>query len=231
MNPLQRIEDRFPDWNYHHPRILYALIRSLKPAVCVEIGTYRGYAACYMAQALKENGSGVLYCVDNWSLNSSQNFYPSALDHFWDNVKHCEVEDWVKVIEGDSMEVDYPEKVDFAYIDGWHGYMNVSNDFAFMAGLGAKVICMDDVIGTIGPRMFVDALIAHHPKWGVSVIDGDGGLAIATRMTDRRPIKFAQEIPYPNLGTSLHLMKREEVAEYYKQNMVPEKYLEETECL
>lgn len=55
MNPLDRIGSQFPNWRYDHPRILYGLIRSLKPRTVMEIGTYRGYAACYMAQACKEN--------------------------------------------------------------------------------------------------------------------------------------------------------------------------------
>ena len=128
MDPLQRIEDRFPDWNYHHPRILHAMIRSLQPEIVVEVGTYRGYAACYMAQALKENGKGRLYCIDNWSLDDHESRYGPARQHFQSNLEHCEVADRVTVIEGDSDKVGWPDKVDFVYIDGNHNFDPVMMD-------------------------------------------------------------------------------------------------------
>ena len=64
---FKRVDEVFHDWKYDHPRILYALIRSLKPLVVVEVGTYRGYAAAWMARALQENGIGMLYCIDDFS--------------------------------------------------------------------------------------------------------------------------------------------------------------------
>ena len=95
MDILTKIDRHFPDWNYDHPRMLYSFIRALKPQVCVEVGTYRGYAACYMAQALKENGFGKLYCIDNWSLNETEGKYESALDHFRSNIAHFGLQDRV----------------------------------------------------------------------------------------------------------------------------------------
>ena len=41
--------------------LLYQIIRNIKPKVAVEIGTHRGKAAFYMAQALKDNGEGILH--------------------------------------------------------------------------------------------------------------------------------------------------------------------------
>ena len=40
--------------------VLYGLARSLKPEVCVEIGSSRGKSACYVGLALEENGKGKL---------------------------------------------------------------------------------------------------------------------------------------------------------------------------
>jgi hypothetical protein len=44
--------------------VLYGLARSLKPEVCVEIGSARGKSACYVGLALEENGKGKLYAID-----------------------------------------------------------------------------------------------------------------------------------------------------------------------
>ena len=228
MDPLQKIEDRFPDWHYDHPRILYALIRAMKPEVCVEVGTYRGYAACYIAEALRKNGKGHLYCIDDWSLTEHQHIYGDAKDHFIGNITHCGYEDLITVIEGNSFDVDWPEKVDFAYIDGWHSYAMVTEDFKRAATQGATVMCFDDVIGTIGPRMLMDELRGSE-NWGVSIIDSDGGLGIVTRMDTRRKVKFGQEFDMPNTGTQLHEMTKGQQQDYFLEHHIPTKYLEETE--
>ena len=45
-------------------QVLYALCRVLKPERVLEIGTFHGCSATHIAQALKDNGSGMLTCVD-----------------------------------------------------------------------------------------------------------------------------------------------------------------------
>jgi hypothetical protein len=44
--------------------LLYGLVRSMKPEVCVEIGSGRGMSACYVGMALRQNGRGKLYAID-----------------------------------------------------------------------------------------------------------------------------------------------------------------------
>src|SRR5438132_14150115 len=44
--------------------LLYGLTKTLKPEVCVEIGSARGKSACFIGMALKENGRGKLYAID-----------------------------------------------------------------------------------------------------------------------------------------------------------------------
>lgn len=48
-------------------KILYALVRWLKPAVVAEIGGWLGCSAAHLALAVKANGSGKVYSVDNGS--------------------------------------------------------------------------------------------------------------------------------------------------------------------
>lgn len=45
-------------------KTLYALVRALKPAVAVEIGTHRGASATHIATALARNGKGSLIAID-----------------------------------------------------------------------------------------------------------------------------------------------------------------------
>src|SRR5215831_4268628 len=44
--------------------LLYGIVRSMKPSVCVEIGSASGKSTCYIGLALKENNSGMLYAID-----------------------------------------------------------------------------------------------------------------------------------------------------------------------
>lgn len=43
---------------------LYSLVRMLKPKICVETGTWTGYGASYIGQALKDNGGGMLITAE-----------------------------------------------------------------------------------------------------------------------------------------------------------------------
>src|SRR5882672_9656955 len=56
--------------------LLYGLAGSIKPKVCVEIGSARGKSACAIGLALRRNGGGKLYAIDphsttNWNDTSS----------------------------------------------------------------------------------------------------------------------------------------------------------------
>jgi len=48
--------------------LLYAVVRSIKPSVCVETGTHKGLSASYIAQALKDNGFGFLNTCDPFDI-------------------------------------------------------------------------------------------------------------------------------------------------------------------
>lgn len=193
------VERVFHDWHYDHPRILYALIRALKPQTVVEVGTYRGYAACYMARALQENGMGGLFCIDNFSLTDHTARYGDAKRHLLNNLNICGVAGVVTLIEGNSDMVAWPERVDLAYIDGWHSYLASKFDFEQCAMRGATCICLDDTLNCIGPRKLVSEI--DRAKWDVLTLGNDNGLSICQKKVERR-ITFSQELPN-NPGTVL----------------------------
>lgn len=188
---FETVEKVFHDWTYDHPRVLYSLIRALKPKVVVEVGTYRGYAACYMARALQENNSGHLYCIDNLSLVDHAGRYGDPVAHWNDNLVKCGVRDWVTLKKGNSDDqLLWPTAVDFAYIDGWHSYLMARNDFNACAARGADCICLDDTLNCIGPRMVVSQL--DRDQWDVLTLPNDNGLTICHNKVVRR-ITFSQE--------------------------------------
>jgi len=210
----QTAEERFQDWNYDHPKILHGLIRSLKPAVAVEIGTYRGYAACYMARAIQENNCGHLFCIDNFSLLDHVERYGDPVAHWEENLRQAGVREWATLLKGDVAEVEWPKRVDFAYIDGWHSYQACKSDAERCMALGAECITFDDVLTTVGPRKYF-AELSEDPAWQCILIQRDGGLGIAYRKMPMRRVEFIQELP-DHPGQTLHAMNDAEVKEQIK---------------
>lgn len=194
MNFHQQIWETHKDWCYGNPVILYGLIRSMKPQSVVEIGTYRGFSGSWMAQGLKENGSGHLYCIDNFSLTDHESRHGDSRAHLEANLQAVGVREWITLLDGDSDKVAWPDKVDFAYVDGWHSYEVARRDFENCAKRGAECICLDDATQTIGPRMLMNEAWIRQ-DWDVLFVNRDCGMAICMRKVRRGPITFSQEIP------------------------------------
>lgn len=97
-------------------RILYALVRALKPAVCVEIGTWHGCSTTHIAAALKANDYGILYAIDDdiQGIGSEHPergaMIPDAVKPFIKQVT-AKGEDWLR---------DFKGQVDFVYEDADH---------------------------------------------------------------------------------------------------------------
>jgi predicted O-methyltransferase YrrM len=50
---------------------LFALIKAVRPAICVEIGIYGGKSLLPQALALKDAGHGLIYGIDPWSAQAA----------------------------------------------------------------------------------------------------------------------------------------------------------------
>src|SRR5262245_37529938 len=72
--------------------LLYGLARSIKPEICVEIGSAHGKSACYVGMALKENGFGRLFAIDPHGQTEWNDPGPlDSLDIFRTNVAALEL--------------------------------------------------------------------------------------------------------------------------------------------
>lgn len=202
------------DWCYGNPVILYGLIRSMKPEIVVEVGTYRGFSGSWMAQALKENGTGHLYCIDNFSLTDHEARHGDAREHLEANLNAVGVREQITILDGDSDSVNWPETCDFAYVDGWHSYLAAKHDFEQCAKRGAECICLDDATQSIGPRMLLDDPKLRE-EWDIAFVNRDCGMAICMRKVKRGPVTFSQEWPV-HTGVDLQTLTKDEQARHFE---------------
>jgi cephalosporin hydroxylase len=117
-----------------------AVNEASSPATFAEVGTWFGASAAYMATRIRDSGKQIrFYAIDNFTaVGSGQvlleraaavggNFY--AL--FCENMKKCEIADYVEPIIADSTAAAslFDDRLfDFVYIDACHEYQKVTAD-------------------------------------------------------------------------------------------------------
>jgi predicted O-methyltransferase YrrM len=140
--------------------LLYGLARSLKPKVCVEIGSAQGKSACYVGAALRDNGFGKVYAIDphtatDWNDLGSIDTYNIIKN----NIAKIGVDGYVEIVRETSEEAAgrWDRPIDLLFIDGDHSYEGVRRDWELFSGF----------LTEFGVTIFHDTLwdIAPDPKW------------------------------------------------------------------
>lgn len=173
--------------------LLYGLVRYLKPDTILEVGAWQGHSTLHMAEACKDNGGiGHVYAVDNWSLaGGSEQAIKDAL-HL------AQVDAYVTLLHGDSLAVEWPKVIDFAFIDGNHNRDYPEAEIARAVERGCKTLIVHDTTNWWGPRDWLADFRQHgNPDtWDVLELPGGDGLTILQRRTAKPDPQFT-EAQYP----------------------------------
>jgi len=133
-------------WDSTHP-IFAAVIAALRPAIIVEVGSWKGASAIHMAQAARNLGlSTQIICIDTWlgspehllvpSYRESlrpRNGYPQLYFTFLTNVIQHGLIDAIipfPATSENAIRVLYHKQIrpDLVYIDAAHDYYSVKRD-------------------------------------------------------------------------------------------------------
>ena len=118
--------------------LLYWLIRELKPEIVIETGTHKGLTTAYMAHALFDNQKGHIHTADPFDWGQRGNF--SKIGEIGNFITYYQEqgEDMIKKID----------KIDFAFIDGFHEKHKVLPE-----------------IRELIPKLSKNAIVVFHDCW------------------------------------------------------------------
>jgi predicted O-methyltransferase YrrM len=183
--------------------LLYGLVRSMKPEICVEIGSARGKSACFIGMALKENGHGRLYAIDphdptDWNDTNSVDTFETFLR----NISALRLSEQVTVIRSYSQDAarDWDRPIDLIFIDGDHSYQGVKRDWELFVPYVKPfgIVVFHDTMwdlppyqmearGDMGVPHFVDEL--RQRGYQVLTIDRDYGVSLVQPTVGGRPLR------------------------------------------
>lgn len=130
-------------------QFLYAMVRALRPEVCLEIGCADGGSATHMLAALQVNGYGKLMSVD---INERAGLMiPAGLKSRWE------------LLVGDAREIELPQ-AQFVFEDSDHSYATTRTVLNRTKEMQPQCIVVHDYFWEIGVGDAVDEV------WGNDAI-------------------------------------------------------------
>lgn len=113
--------------------VVYALVRSARPQVVVEVGSAYGKSTCFIAAALQRNSIGKLYSIDphcatNWNDGNPVVDTFEIVQHRLRVLRLSKFVDPIRMLSKDAVK-SWDKTIDVLLLDGSHAYQDVKNDF------------------------------------------------------------------------------------------------------
>jgi predicted O-methyltransferase YrrM len=110
------------------------MLKDRKPRVCVDVGTWCGLSALFVAERIKE-WNGILVAVDPWNGfvpvpgdPLCEEIAPRCFEQFVSNVYHRDLAGCIWLVRGTSLDVPDLVRPDWVYLDGSHEYADTIED-------------------------------------------------------------------------------------------------------
>lgn len=138
------------------------------PHSIVEIGSYHGKSTVVFGTIIKAiSPGGRIYAIDTHdgklgAIDKGLQSFPPSFESFKKNLVKENLTDVVEVIKDRSENVDLKIPISVLFIDGFHDYTSVANDFAHFSGdlrKGGYVAFHDYADYFPGVKLFVDELL------------------------------------------------------------------------
>lgn len=175
-------------WNSRHPK-LSELIKETKPELILEIGTWLGASALFMA----ENCDAHILCLDTWlgalemwenqddperyKALRIENGYPTIFRDFMSNVISAGKQSQITPMPmpssiGLRLLGKWNVTPDLIYIDGSHDYEDCLSDIKLSFCLNPRIVCGDDFhswpgVGRAVKKWIPDAHVNQDGFWWV----------------------------------------------------------------
>lgn len=142
------------------PRLAFLASQVPEGLAIVEVGSFKGLSACYLARGSKAGAGNKVHCVDFWEVSGQefQRHYeaharfsdPTVFDTFQAKITRARVKTMVEVHKGSSVEIaaGWSQPIGLLFVDADHHYDAVTAD-----------------IRAWSPHLASGAVVAFHDYW------------------------------------------------------------------
>ena len=142
--------------------LLYTLIRNMRPAHVVEIGTYRGGTAEGLSRALQANGHGTLHTVSPYDAERFGPIFAQWPEELRCRTRYHPVDSMMFFMQMDQERI----QPDLVLVDGHHDYEFANFDIQASARrLTPGGFILIDNVSQAGPFRAAGEFLASHPGW------------------------------------------------------------------
>ena len=158
--------NRIPTHLTFNEKLILSVLASNCRGKLLEIGSYLGASACYIASTISDNSSSRLYCVDTWENDAMSEGKQETYSLFLNNT--VRYRNRIVALRGKSKSIgkSFNNKINFIFFDGDHSYHGIREDVqVWLPKLDSgSIVVFHDIGWAEGVQKIVKEEINPHAK-------------------------------------------------------------------